>query len=246
MTTSALTIAKASVTATAADLEGVRNRLALAKAAYTSTAAELASIVAADSAGEAEAAPAEVATLRADVGLKAARLDALEANLVSASEAHRKAGFLLRSETLKASKSILSTTAVDALVEAASHEVAAILRKLGATLTEGNEANAAALSEAKALNEAGALGQGLQVSGTTQAPTLSVNGSQLVDFINVTYRLEAVGQTAAAVVKEELLAPARAARIAKEVAETERDAKYKADLRAMQNRNIARVDLSAL
>lgn len=245
MTTSALTIAKASVTA-AADLESVRNRLALAKAAHASTAAELASIVAADSAGEADAAPAEVATLRADVGLKAARVDALESNLASASEANRQAGFRLRAETLKADKAILSTGAVDALVEDASKAVAVVLRKLAATLTEGNEANAAALAEAKALNEAGFRIAGIQVSGVTMAPTVAVNDVQLVDFINVTSRLQAVGQDAAAVVVDELLAPARAARAAKDAAEAERDAKYKADLRAAMERNSARIDVSAL
>lgn len=246
MTTAALTAAKAAATATAADLEAIAHRLGAATAALAETTAELSAILAADAAGEAEAVAHDVAVLRSELDLRASRLTALKANHASATAANAQAGFRLRAETLKASKSILSTTSVDALVEAASHEVAAILRKLGAALTEGNEANAGAITEALDLNRAGAVVPGLQVSGVTQNPTVSINGSQLVDFINVTYRLEAVGKTAAAVVKDELLAPARAARIAKEVAETERDARYKADLRAMQNRNLARVDLSAL
>lgn len=246
MTSSALTAAKAAAVATAADLEAIAHRLELAAAAHAETSAELSAVLAADAAGEAVAVAHDVAVLRSELDLRASRVAALKANHASAAAANTQAGFRLRAETLKADKSILSTTSVDALVEDASKAVAVILRKLGATLTAGNEANAAALAEAKALNEAGALGQGLQVSGATQAPTLSVNGAQLVDFINITARLEAVGNAAAFTVKEELLAPARAVRAAKESAEAERDAKYKADLRAMAERNATRIDVSAL
>lgn len=247
MTSSAaLTAAKAAAAATTADLEAIGHRLEVATTAHAETSVELSAILAADAAGEAVAVAHDVAVLRSELDLRASRVAALKANQASATAATTQAGFRLRAETLKASKSILSTTAVDALVEAAGNEVAAILRKLGATLTEGNEANAAAIAEALELNRAGAMGEGLQVSGATQNPTVSVNGSQLVDFINVTYRLEAVGKAAAAVVKEELLAPARAARIAKEISEAERDARYKADLRAAIERNTTRVDLSAL
>jgi hypothetical protein len=75
------------------------------------------------------------------------------------------------------------------------------------------------------LHDAGYRADGIQVSGVNMYQTVAVNHVQLVDYINVTSRLEAVGQTAAAVVKEELLAPARAARMAQESAEAERDAK---------------------
>ncbi|MFF2245155.1 hypothetical protein ACFVTM_13355 [Arthrobacter sp. NPDC058130] len=246
MTTAALTAAKAAATATAADLEAIAHRLEVAAADHAETSAELSAVLAADAAGEAVAVAHDVAVLRSELDLRASRVTALKANLASATEANRQAGFRLRAETLKADKSILSTTAVDALVEAASAEVAAILRKLGATLTRGNEANAAAITEALDLSLAGVLGEGLQVSGRTQAPTVAVNGSQLVDSISVTARLEAVGKVAAFTVTEELLEPARAARRAKEAADAERDAKYKADLRAMQERNTTRVDVSAL
>jgi hypothetical protein len=220
--------------------------LEAATAAHAETSSELSAILAADAAGEAEAVAHDVAVLRSELDLRASRVAALKANLAGATAANTQAGFRLRAETLKASKSILSTAAVDALVKTASNEVATTLRKLAATLAAGNEANGAALAEAKALNEAGFRTAGLQVSGVSMYPTVTVNDVQLVDFINVTSRLEAVGQTAAAVVKEELLAPARAARAAKFAAETERDARYKEDLRAMQGRNITRVDLSAL
>lgn len=246
MTASALTAAKAAATATAADLEAISHRLEVATAAHAETSGELSTVLAADAAGEAVAVAHDVAVLRSELDLRASRVTALKATLASAADANRQAGFRLRAETLKADKAILSTAAVDSLVEDAGAAVAAILRKLGATLTAGNEANAAALAEAKALNEAGALGQGLQVSGATQAPTLSVNGAQLVDFINITARLEAVGKVAAFTVTEELRAPARAARAAKEAADLARDAKYKEDLRATLERNVTRIDLTAL
>lgn len=247
MTSSAaLTAAKAAATATAADLESIAHRLEVANAAHAETSAELTAVLAADAAGEAEAVAHDVAVLRAELDLRASRVAALKHNHARAIEADRQAGFRLRAETLKADKSTLSTTAVDALVAAASEDVAAILRELGARLSAGNEANGVAITEALELNKVGALGEGLQVSGNTQNPAVSVNGSQLVDFINVTFQLEAVGKKAAAVVKEELLAPARAVRIAKEAADAERDARYKADLRAMQERNTTRVDVTAL
>ncbi|WP_104172565.1 hypothetical protein [Arthrobacter sp. Y81] len=246
MTTAALTAAKAAATATAADLEAIGHRLEVATAAHAETSAELSAILAADAAGEAEAVAHDVAVLRSELDLRASRVAALKANHAKATDANTQAGFRLRAERLKASKSILPTKAVDALVEAASGEVEDILRTLAAKLSEGNEANAAAINEALELSRTGYTGEGLQVSGATQNPTVSVNGSQLVDFINVTSRLEAVGKVAAFTVKEELLAPARAARAAKEAADAVRDAKYKADLRAMHDRNTTRVDLSAL
>lgn len=247
MTSSAaLTAAKAAASATAADLEAIAHRLETATAAHAETAAELSAVLAADAAGEAEAVAHDVAVLRSELDLRASRVAALQANHSKAVEANTQAGFRLRAETLKASKSTLSTTAVDALVEAASDEVAGILRALAAKLSDANEANAAAINEALELSRAGFTGEGLQVSGATQNPTVSVNGSQLVDFINVTYRLDSVGKTAAAAVKAELAAPREAARAAKFAAEAERDAKYKADLRAAMERNTTRVDLSAL
>lgn len=247
MTSSAaLTAAKAAAAATSADLEAIAHRLETATAAHAETAAELDAVLAADAAGEAEAVAHDVAVLRAELDLRASRLAALKNHHARAAEANRQAGFRLRSETLKADKSILSTAAVDALVATATEEVAGILRKLGGTLTEGNAANAAAISEAFELSKVGAVGAGLQVSGATQSPTVSINGSQLVDYINITSRLEAVGERAAAIVKDELLEPARAARRAKEAAEAERDARYKADLRAYQERNEARIDVTAL
>ena len=247
MTSSAaLTAAKAAAAATASDLEAIAHRLEVATAAHAETSAELSAILAADAAGEAEAVAHDVAVLRSELDLRASRLAALKANLASATEAERQAGFRLRAETLKASESILSTAAVDALVAAASEDVAAILRELAAKLSAGNEANAAAIHEARELSRVGAVSEGLQVSGVTQSPVVSINGSQIVDFINVTFQLAAVGEKAAATVKEELLAPARAARIAKETAEAERDARFKADLRAQMERNGQRIDTSAL
>lgn len=246
MTSSALTAAKAAATATAADLEAVAHKLDVATAAHAETSAELSTVLAKDAAGEAVAVAHDVAVLRSELDLRASRAAALKANLASVTAANTQASFRLRAETLKADRSILSVSAVDALVTAASNEVAGILRRLGATLTEGNEANGAALAEAKSLNEAGFRVDGIQISGVNMYPTVAVNHVQLVDYINITSRLEAVGKDAAAMVKEELLAPARAARIAKELAETERDARYKADLRDVQARNTTRVDMSSL
>jgi hypothetical protein len=247
MTTSAaLTAAKAAAAATSADLEAVAHRLDTAIAAHAETSAELEAVLAADAAGETEAVAHDVAVLRSELDLRASRVAALKHNHAKATEANRQAGFRLRAETLKANKSTLSTTAVDALVEAAGNDVAGILRTLAAKLSDGNEANTAAISEALELNRADFRCEGLQVSGATQNPTVSVNGSQLVDFINVTYRLDSVGQAAAAAIKAELAAPREAARAAKEIAETERDARYKADLRAAMERNGQRIDLSAL
>lgn len=247
MTTSALTIAKASVAAAAGELEGVYNRLELTKAAHNATAAELASMVAADTAGEADAAPAEVATLRADVGLKAARVEALEASAKGAAVTHRQAVLRLRAETLKASTDTLSTAAVDALVEAAQKEVQNTLRKLAERLQKGADSNLEALEEVRQLNSEGAARiSGLSISGDIANQALVIDGNQFVSFLNVPRYLKSAGDKAAAAVAEELAAPRNAERAVKFAAESERDAKHAAERRSMAERNATRIDVSAL
>lgn len=118
-----LTDAKAAARATAADLEAVAHKLDAAAAAHAETSAELSVILAADAAVEAVAVAHDLAVLRSKLDLGASRVAALQAQRASATDANTQAGFRLRAETLKADKSILSTTAVDALVEAASSEV---------------------------------------------------------------------------------------------------------------------------
>ena len=120
MTTAALTAAKAAATDTAADLEAIAHGLDVATAVHAETSAELSAVLAADAAGEAVAVAHDVAVLRSELDLRASRVAALKANHASATAANTQAGFRLRAETLKASKSILSTTAVDVPVEAAS------------------------------------------------------------------------------------------------------------------------------
>lgn len=245
--TSALTIAKASVKAAAGSLEDVLNRLALVKAAHAATAAQLAAIVAADTAGEADAAPAEVSTLRADVDLKAARVEALEADAKSAVAAHRVAVLKLRAETLKSSPNTLSQQAVDGLVDAARMEVQGVLRKLAEVLQEGADSNLEALEEARQLDAEGAARiSGLSISGDIGNQTLVVDGQRFVSHLNIAFLLASVGTKATAGVNEELAAPRQAERAAKFAAEAERDAKHAADRQAYAARNEQRIDQSAL
>lgn len=244
---SALTAAKAAAIATAADLAATSQRLEAATVAHSETSAELTAVLAADAAGEAEAVAHDVAVLRSELDLRASRFAALKANHAKAAEADRKAVLTLRVETLKASSEIMSDSSVASLLEAAQVEVQTTLTKLGESLRKGLEGNLAALEEVRQLDAEGvARPNGLVIFGDIANQVFVIDGQQFFRTLSVSYLMGSVSEKAVSATKEELLAPARAARRAKEAVEVARDARYKADLRAQMERNEQRIDPAAL
>lgn len=243
--TATLTAARAAAKATAEELEAIQHKLATARACHSESVASLASVLAADAAGEAMAVPVDVATLRADGELKANRVAALVAAEESAGQAARVASHKLRAESLKASTSALSTSAADGLVDAARVEVEAVLRRLAGRLEKGAEGNLRALEEARQLDAEGGLRvNGLSLSGAVGEQTLVIDGSRFVGYVGTVGHLDRVGRDALTTIKDELLAPARAALAAKEAEKTRRHDAYMADMRAMEERNTKRIDLT--